>query len=439
MLMHDDTDTRPPQAPGHKSYFSPYQRPAGLRHTDVGRETGTTALPAAGTQQPEQTFGPASTVPLPGTAAVPKQSRLQKLLPAFTYSHGQLSRKRLFILLAVCVVILLGAGTGAYALVRRHKPAAPPPAPVAQAPVAPPAPTTVASTLTGLQVKPAVNKRPVTAVMIENSLDARPQSGLNSAGVVFEAVAEGGITRFEALYQDTTADYIGPVRSARYYYIEWLLGFDAAYAHVGGSPEALQDIASWHVKDLNQFYNAGAYERITSRFAPHNVYTSTAQLNALEQAKGFTTSTYTGFPRNTASTPSPHPTVTSINMTFSGADYNTHYDYDAKAHNYKRSEGGEPHYSLQKNGSKVRIAPRVLVALVMQHGTEPDGYHSTYNTIGHGKMYVFQGGTVATGIWHKSSRTSQFTFTKADGSPLNLDPGQTWVSVLGNSSDVSYK
>lgn len=435
MLMHDENL---PSGNGHKSFFSPYQRPAGLRYSDAAAP-GVTASPAVDEQKLEQEFGPAPDGPVAGRTTGSRQSRLQKLLPAFTYSHGRLNRKRLLIFLAACVIILLGAGTGAYALIRRHKPAALPPAPAAQAPVRPPAPTTVASTLTGLQVKPDVNKRPVTAVMIENSLDARPQSGLNSAGVVFEAVAEGGITRFEAFYQDTTADYIGPVRSARYYYIDWLLGFDAAYAHVGGSPEALQDISAWHVKDLNQFYNAGAYERITSRFAPHNVYTSTAQLNALERSKGFTTSTYTGFPRNVGSTPSAHPTVTSIDMTFSSADYNTHYDYDAKAHNYERSEGGEPHYSLQKNGSKVRIAPRVLVALVMQHGMESDGYHSTYNTISHGTMYVFQGGTVATGIWHKSSRTSQFTFTKADGSPLKLDPGQTWVSVLGSSSDVSYK
>src|SRR5581483_6348891 len=115
-------------------------------------------------------------------------------------------------------------------------------------------PTTVASTLTGLPVDPSVNKRQVTAVMIENSLDARPQSGLDQAGIVFEALAEGGVTRFMALFQDTQPDYIGPVRSARPYYIQWLLGYDAAYAHVGGSPDALNDITAWHVKDLNQFY-----------------------------------------------------------------------------------------------------------------------------------------------------------------------------------------
>ncbi|MCP5939883.1 DUF3048 domain-containing protein, partial [Klebsiella pneumoniae] len=86
-----------------------------------------------------------------------------------------------------------------------------------------PKPTTVANTLTGLQVAPDVNQRPVTGVMIENSTDARPQSGLDQAGVVFEAIAEGGITRFLALFQDTQPDYVGPVRSSRPYYVQWAL------------------------------------------------------------------------------------------------------------------------------------------------------------------------------------------------------------------------
>ena len=101
--------------------------------------------------------------------------------------------------------------------------------------------------------------------MVENSLAARPQSGLSQAGVVFEALAEGGVTRFMALYQDTTPTNVGPIRSARPYFIEWAMGFDAAYAHVGGSPVALSDIKAWNVQDLNQFYYGGYYHRISSR------------------------------------------------------------------------------------------------------------------------------------------------------------------------------
>src|SRR3989344_4870304 len=130
--------------------------------------------------------------------------------------------------------------------------------------VSPPKPVTIASPLTGLQVAPELAQRPVTAIMIENSLDARPQSGIQEAGVVFEAIAEGGITRFISLYQEAQPTYIGPVRSLRPYYIDWAVPFDASIAHIGGSPDALAQIRNGG-KDLDQFFNSGSYSRISSR------------------------------------------------------------------------------------------------------------------------------------------------------------------------------
>ncbi|MGH7233990.1 MAG: DUF3048 domain-containing protein, partial [Candidatus Saccharimonadales bacterium] len=121
--------------------------------------------------------------------------------------------------------------------------------------------STVASTLTGLQVAPSVNQHPITAVMVENTPDARPQSGLSQAGVVFEALAEGGVTRFMALFQDQLPTYVGPVRSARPYFIDWALGFDAPYAHVGGSPDALSEIKSFSVKDMDYMTYPSYYTR----------------------------------------------------------------------------------------------------------------------------------------------------------------------------------
>ncbi len=299
----------------------------------------------------------------------------------------------------------------------------------------PPKPKTVASALSGLQVDPSFNLRPVTGVMIENSPDSRPQSGLAQAGVVFEAIAEGGITRFLALFQDTAPDDVGPIRSARPYYIQWALGFDAAYAHVGGSPEALADIKNWGVRDLDQFANGGSYHRIAARAAPHNVYTSVAALNQLETAKGYTASTFTGFARKQPA-PSKQPTAKSIDLTFSGALYNVHYDYNTVTNSYNRSEGGVAH--TDANGNK-QISPNVVVALVMPYGLAADDHHSRYGTIGSGQAYIFQDGTVTMGQWTKTSEKSQFTFTDPAGKPLALNPGQTWLSAMASTSKVSYK
>ncbi|HEX4774964.1 MAG TPA: DUF3048 domain-containing protein [Candidatus Saccharimonadales bacterium] len=299
-----------------------------------------------------------------------------------------------------------------------------------------PKPTTVPSTLSGLPVDPSVNQRPVTGVMIENSPDARPQSGLSQASVVFEAIAEGGVTRFLALYQDTAPANIGPVRSARPYYIQWALGFDAAYAHVGGSPDGLADIKAWGVKDLDEFYNAGAYHRISSRVAPHNVYTSIATLNQLEASKGYATSSYTGFVRKKPA-PVKVPTAKTIDITMSGPLYNAHYDYNAVTNTYNRSEGGAPHIDANTNQ---QISPNVVVALVMPYSLgaldTSGAYYSVYNTIGSGQAFIFQDGTLTTGTWTKTDAKSQFSFTDANGKPIGLNPGQTWLTAVGSSSKV---
>lgn len=299
-------------------------------------------------------------------------------------------------------------------------------------------PTTVASTLTGLPVNPSVNQLPVTAVMIENSTFARPQSGLDQAGVVFEARAEGGITRFVALYQDTSPSYVGPIRSVRPYYIQWLLGFDAAIAHVGGSGEALQDLKTWNVKNLDQEANGSYFTRVTARAAPHNVYTSIANLNALEAKRGYGASQYAGFVRRAAA-PAKTPSVTSIDFNISSSAYAAHYDYNAATNSYERSEGGAAHMEVDQAGNKTQIAPKVVVALIMSATLEADGLHMQYGTIGSGPMDVFQDGNLEQGTWHKTSNTSQFTFTDASGKTLALDPGQTWITALGASNLVSYK
>lgn len=337
--------------------------------------------------------------------------------------------------LVVLAVILLG-GLGTFLVIsHHHKPFVPAIGVIKPKVVKP---TTVASDLSGLQVNPSLNKLPVTAVMIENSTDARPQSGLSQAGVVFEAIAEGGVTRFMALYQDTSPSSVGPIRSARPYYVQWALGFDAGYAHVGGSPDALADIKAWDVRDLDQFANGSSYQRVTTRAAPHNVYTSISALNQLEDKKGYTSSTFTGFPRKTES-PSKQPTAQTINLTLSGPVYNVHYDYNAKTNSYDRSEGGAA--QVDANGN-ARVSPKVVIAMVTpetQGALDASGaYYSDYATIGSGPVSVFQDGTVTTGQWAKAGNTNQITFVNGSGQAIKLNPGQTWLTAVSLASDISY-
>lgn len=400
------------------------------RTTHLPRESGTDwtrpqafATPEAVATQEEQ-HPETSTGGTVSHHSNPKKSLKERL--------KSLTKKQWIIIGVVAAVLLAGIGFALYTFVFKDD------APVAKAPqksqAAKPAPvsTTVANTLTGLQVEPAINERPVTAVMIENSTDARPQAGLNEAGVVFEAVAEGGITRFLTLFQDTAPDYIGPVRSVRPYYVQWAIGFDAAVAHVGGSADGLALVRA--NRDLDQFFNPAPYHRVSNRIAPHNMYSDVNSLRDLQVSKGWSKSSFTGFARKAKEAPSTAPNAKTIDFNISGALYNSHYDYDAASNSYLRSEGGKAHTD-ERSGQQ--IAPKVVIGLVMSQGK--NGIYTTYNTIGSGAAYVFQDGVVTVGTWAKTANNNQFTFKDGNGAELKLNPGRTWLTVVGSNDRVSYK
>lgn len=331
--------------------------------------------------------------------------------------------------LVIAVLIIGGAG-GVYALNKLlGKTPDPPSAVVSKVEEEK---DTEPSRLTGVEIPKELNKRAVTSIMIENSPDARPQSGLRDAGVVFEAVAEGGITRFNALFMESQPNYIGPVRSVRPYYIDLFLPFDAAIAHAGGSADGLSKLKRLHAKDLDYLNYPSAYRRVSGRFAPHNLYTSMSALDDLSKSKGFKSSTFTSWLRK-AEEKGKTPKAAKIDFTLSGPLYNVHYDYDAKSNSYKRSEGGKSHKD-EKSGKQ--LAPKVVIALVMPYSL--DGKYSVYKTKGPGTLFVFQDGQVYKGKWKKGDSNSQFQFFDGSGNKLALNPGQAWVTLLASSSAVKY-
>lgn len=285
------------------------------------------------------------------------------------------------------------------------------------------------SPLTGkLAADEAATKQATTGIMIENSPDARPQSGLKDSGVVFEAIAEGGITRFLVLYQQEKPQLIGPVRSLRMYYVDWVAAFNASVAHVGGSAAALAEIRNGSYRDIDQFFNANTYWRSTDRYAPHNVYTSFEKIDALNQAKGYTDSSFTGFPRVDGKA-SETPDATSINIKISSNLYNSSYAYDKTTNTYARLMGGEPHNDREAG----QITPSVVIAMrVDEVTTMEDGYRQSISTIGSGKAIIFQNGSAVNATWNKASRTEQIKFTDEDGKEIPLVRGQTWISAVPN-------
>lgn len=279
------------------------------------------------------------------------------------------------------------------------------------------------------------NNYPV-AVMIENLVASRPPSGLSKANLVYEALVEGGITRFMAIYagHETIAE-IGPVRSARPYYVDWVLEYNAMYAHAGGSPEALGNIGKYNVLDLSQFRNAPNYWRDSTRPEPHNLYTSSNRLFfGLRDKKITSTPDYTKWLFKDDAQTADRPTITkTIAIDFSSSSYKVEYTYDATRNDYARNLAGQPH--LDKDGSAIR-AKNVVIQKMKT--TLADEQRLAMTTIGQGEAIIFRDGVAVSGRWEKKDRNSRTLFYDDSGKEIAFDAGTTWIEVVPTDRDIVY-
>lgn len=296
----------------------------------------------------------------------------------------------------------------------------------------PPKPTTLPAPLTGVEVEPKVAKRPVTAVMIENSPGARPQTGLDSAGIVFEAVAEGGITRFLALYQDRTPGKIGPIRSIRPYFVDWFMGFDAAIAHVGGSAKALQMVKNRNAKDLDQFKHNGPYYRGGGRPAPHNMYSSIKSLRDLQNRLGYKKSKFKEIARSDDN-PSQNPGATNITINYSSQQYQAQFRYQKSSNNYSRRMAGAAHKDTA-TGKPITVKNVVLVHMP----TTTQGRYAVMENIGSGKAVVFKNGQAKKAKWKQASPRDRMEVLDNEGKQVPLNRGDTWFAILPSNGTVTY-
>src|SRR3989339_385712 len=241
--------------------------------------------------------------------------------------------------------------------------------------------------LTGEIFEQEVSAPVVFGVMVENSADSWPQSGLDGAFLVIEAPVEAGIPRFLAFYDgaNVSVKKIGPVRSARPYYVDWVQEFEALYAHVGGSDAALNLISSNGTHDLNEFWNGQFFWRSSDRKAPHNTYTSTERLQqALEQKKQ-TFKTEYSFWNFKDDAPNPTEKGKSIIVDFSSPLYRVVWNYDEEKNMYARLQAGHIH-SMQDG--KVIEANNVVIVVTSVEIIDAVGRRKI-QTIGEGDAFIF--------------------------------------------------
>ncbi|MDD4995333.1 MAG: DUF3048 domain-containing protein [Patescibacteria group bacterium] len=346
-------------------------------------------------------------------------------------SGAERRRKLLLAALALGVVLICAASVGTYLTVasRYATPA------VSDEPSSAVAADTAPRTIDGVMAAAGRTNLVPIAAMIENHIESRPPSGISRASLVFEAPAEAGITRFLAIFdQDFSSDEVGPVRSARDYYLDWAAEFGALYAHCGGSPLALQKIPSYPIFDLNEFYNGRFFWRDNERTAPHNVYSNSDLLRQAVEAKEMdAVAAYESW-RFKDDQPSAAPSANEITINFSTPAYLTRWVYASGTNEYVRFHGEVQH--IEKNGDAIKAKN---IAIVVTEATVID-YEGRLNlrTLGKGKAWVFRDGGALEATWQKDDIQDRLRFYDVTGREIEFNRGVTWVEVATDASKIKY-
>ncbi len=293
--------------------------------------------------------------------------------------------------------------------------------------------------LTGLPIDEKwENARPI-AIMLNNLKDALPQQGVTQADVIYEVLAEGGITRMLALYQSVEGvGLIGSVRSARTYYLELALGHDAIYMHAGGSPDAYNKIKSWNVTAfdcVNGPYEGSLFwrdpDRIRNNGYVHSVVTSGDTILKLfptynlreEHKDGYSYAMW--FAQDVDLTNGKQALRIEVPYSY----YKTGvFNYDEETGKYLVSEFGEP-YLDGNNGQQVAVTNVFVLETECEKIRGDDAGRITVD-LTEGNGWYANAGKIIPIKWSKDGVNSQLIYTNTDGSPLSIQMGTSYVNII---------
>jgi Protein of unknown function (DUF3048) N-terminal domain/Protein of unknown function (DUF3048) C-terminal domain len=321
----------------------------------------------------------------------------------------------------------------------------------------PSGPPAIYEDLSGIPSTAELAHRYPIAVMIDDSPAARQQAGLSSASMVWQAPAEGGIPRYMAIFQSGTPPRIGPIRSARLYFVRWAAEWKAVYLHAGGPPPLRAFLAGRQTLVLD--VPGRATRRVTFRAAPHNLYTEGVRLrHFVERAKRATSARIAYNPtepgrlqafRDAASEADRGPDRGSIRVTYTSEVVS--YRYDRASNTWLRSvDGRDQHDALATAnrgngtiGSGARIAPTTVVVMVVPIRRSktiegPALGRLEADSLGTNTAWVFADGRVTKGTWHKRTPTDRTRFLDAAGHEIAFPRGQIFIQVVPKTSAATF-
>ncbi len=283
------------------------------------------------------------------------------------------------------------------------------------------------------------------AVMIENLAQVRPQSGLASASIVYEALAEGGIPRFMAIFARDDMLKVGPVRSTRPYYVDIAKEYGGPLLHAGGSRDAFQEIGRLQVRSIDALVNKTAkyFFRTGTSPSTHNLFTNKTRIAAIKNDFKLE-SVIAGFdPWKFKDDPvlSKRPNEKrQLTIDFkSGREYIVMYKYERASNSYLRFNGGRPHLDANYPKATQIKVKNVVVQLIEKEKVLDAKKHLALQITGSGKGWLLQDGKLQQIIWRKAKANSRTKFYFTNGKEIEFDRGNTWVEIVPKDRPVTYK
>lgn len=298
----------------------------------------------------------------------------------------------------------------------------------------------IISPLDGIAYSGDVATRHPLAVSVENHPDARPQSGLSRASIVYEALTEGGITRYLAIYGPQDASEIGPIRSARLFFMDYLKEYDAFFAHAGGNEDALAKMSQYQIKDLEDstsfFYRKNKGRNVASE---HTLYSNTDKLYKYASTKGFDVNT-SDFEKMSFKVDGPAATTgKGVQINFSSDSYAVRWQYDPVTNTYSRFLAGKEDIDLST--SDQLKAKNIIIQSVERIFQATGSYGSqnyVFQNIGSGKAWIMRDGQTIDATWKKNTLTSRTKYYDSNQLEVEMNPGMSWYEIIPPEISPSF-
>jgi len=299
------------------------------------------------------------------------------------------------------------------------------------------------SLLNGMKFEEDITGRRPIVVMLDNHYGARPQAGLSSADIVYEILAEGKITRYEAVFQSRLPDNIGPIRSARPYYILRALEYDPIYVHVGGSEQAKKDIKAYKLAEVDGLSSgSNVFWRKNHKRIPHNMYSSsdaiykeakrkkyrenfdmeTLKFNEKEEEIGTEECSYVKIT---------YKTPTSSDKT----GYHIEFKYDEEKNQYFRYVNGKEHID---EGDKSHIYAKNIIVQLAKHKVIDNEGRRSISFVGQGKGYYVSNGSKMEVVWKKENESDITKYYDSNNEEISLNPGLIWIQVISDENELEW-